>query len=1688
MKEKLLLSFLLLACSYMGFAQHTCDLILTPEGNNLCILEKRAMDFSMIRACRGNTVRYRAHSSSAIGYEWTVSGGTYLLNSDSTICEVTWGDGGYGMVIVQALMSDSTICSSQIQVVLEDKPIAGVISQPNYIVDVNNPNQKWIEVCAGDTLSFVDNSMSGELPIVDYYWEFPYGVSNNRAISFVARDPGDYPIIHRVYNECGCYDEVHIKLIVRDECPLKLSCFGTACSYSQHNYSVLSPNCSDYLWNVEGGTIVSPQHRPDITVQWDAPESGFGTIYLDGASCDCNCKSRKSIKIPVISDNVNIKGQDTLCLDEQYTFSVPLWGSTQYSWNVSPSVGIAMTEDNNTMTLIPYQKRTYTISVTYSCDFLGCGPYTVTKVIEVKGKLDVQASPSAQEVCIGSNLTFSASTSAACHWTVELNDSVVHSASASSIAYTFDTTGVFVIRARNANFCNEARMTVTVKGNPPAPTSISGPDTICPTFTAEYSATPSSPDYYILWEWSQDGDTHTYAGNKANITFGTTVEDINVYQVDRRTGCQSEATVFHVSPFRLADWPYHDPIRVCQGQSITLTDLRDQSDNDVLYEWKAVPAYPLSILESHLNAEVKLLANYTSSLPAMVMLILERTYCHTSRYDTAYVRVGEIDPPAIIHDPICMGQWVSFSVSSPYDADKDSSYWYIDDLQDRPVYGIPADLAFGDTAPHVVHLHYVSKYGCEADAFDTVTPCPPLPNMRVVADSLAGTLSIDIDGGGAGYSYRWMTGDTSSSILHSPDDYWCAVTSPDCGCSRELFHYHEGGGCLQADAAFRIFNHCDNIISLGHLSGLGLDYPMEVRLEQNNLNYYYTIDSADQRILVPDTGAYSITVYWHVGDTCYYSIVNDTITTAVNIQLQNDCSGHLLVSAQRTDGARVSIVARASNLYNNTNVAMRMGINSVSITMPDTGWYRVHLQLGTLDCYIDTLFHFDAPPTIQGVDVRRIMCRNTPFRYTATASGEGLTYEWNFGDGSWNYGNGIDHVYGDQNNPIVTLTVSDRNGCTCSSPALVNLSENFLYSYSMDIEYSPICPDDSLVIHTDYNGNNIYAWSPCNRFTSNQAYVYKAGTYIVDITSVREQCRKQLELNVAYPNGPFASILCDSTYCLGEMAELIGDVGDVYTYQWYVRSAHMNDSSASANFDFHISDTGAHQVVLWVTDPNGCTASDTAYFYVHPVPPAPALQFCTNPCITEGPVELCSTTGQSLLWSNGTSGTSALYFTDGPAGAYYIDPSTGCRSGVATIQIPVAPDFDGLLTGCYCIEKKDLPTQLPLYTLGQAYTLPWEWNHDHSAIACGSIPPSPSILPIPFPGDYQLVILDYGLGCRAISPSLVIESEGCKPQVNSGTTPSVWGFVAKKECELIGCKLQYRIIVTVCNGTDDPVCIDDIHPTLPIYYSITSGIPMMLNPGECQDVSLVMQYDFSSPSSFVFAMACGAESVGAFVVDLSDWMDCVQPDTCQINMSYAFSIDTALSMPNQSAFFNFALSFPSIYGTVISVGCDQGQIIDGSCSGTTYSGLLMMDYGLMTQMVADSADFCFHIVCCDNGRICISTVCIPYSLFWDICGSLKVGYKSQGSDESTESLLVDGDKAFVLVPNPASSWVKVMGQNTSNVIDEIKLIEVFSMNGQKVISIESSNQFDVSRLSVGSYIVKVVTTKDHHEYLKLIKQ
>lgn len=104
--------------------------------------------------------------------------------------------------------------------------------------------------------------------------------------------------------------------------------------------------------------------------------------------------------------------------------------------------------------------------------------------------------------------------------------------------------------------------------------------------------------------------------------------------------------------------------------------------------------------------------------------------------------------------------------------------------------------------------------------------------------------------------------------------------------------------------------------------------------------------------------------------------------------------------------------------------------------------------------------------------------------------------------------------------------------------------------------------------------------------------------------------------------------------------------------------------------------------------------------------------------------------------------------------------TSGCRSNLAEIYIPAAPDFDALLTGCYEVCPKLLDEKLPVYGLlpvGQQFN--WFWyfdggnNHDEEYNST-----TPIHLPLHGYDEYYLDI-NYFSDCFANSKPLILRED-----------------------------------------------------------------------------------------------------------------------------------------------------------------------------------------------------------------------------------------------------------------------------------------------------------------------------------------
>ena len=1657
MKRRFTLLALILSMFWVGtLAQETgpCDLMLIPEENNLCILEKHGRDYYGVQACRGEVTTFRANSPSAVSFTWEVDGGTWFLNEDGTICTITWGDGTEGSVRVEAMRSDSTTCERYSHVWLLDKPVIGLMSSPNYVV-LNNPKEKSIEVCVGDTIILTDNSSNNGSPIANYYWESPYGISSSRSFSFVATTPHEtFDIVHRAYNDCGCYDEEIISIIVNNECPVKFSCYGAVCGNTEATYTIEEPNFSEYNWDISGGYLIPPTNGSTVRVHWNTPESGYGTLYLDGTFSECECKSRKSIRVPVISDGVPISGPDTICVGpgNSYEFSLPLWGATEYTWSVSNPANVILDPDANIVSIQASQIGDYTLTATVECAFLKCGPYTVRKTIVVRDTLSITTN--SPEVCADSEVTFNADPNSVSYWSVEQNNQVVYSTTGVTMTYTFDNSGLYTVYAQNSNFCKRASQIVHVSGCPEPPTNVSGPTIVCPNSTYTYTAAPAAPGCYILWEWIDDNGPKQYSGNKVNITFGSVLHNIKVYQVNSTTGCMSAPTTYSVQTLDLASWPYNRVIKICPSQQLTLNSLVDQSGYGVIYRWSVIPSNVISIQDSGMGAKVKLLANYTGGSVVEAKIILMRQWCGGVQYDTVIAHVGEIDPPTIIHpNPVCVNTANIFTVTNAQDADQEQTYWEVGNNISNRVYGVPAYLSFSGTRQDNVHLHFVTKGGCSVDTVISVSP-----------------------------------------VI-------CSITPPPGDLNPS---------CTTVDNAFQVVTHCYTTVSIENLlPGCGLEYPFTLTVRKNGRKILETeVISPLQRIRVPENGECSFSVTWSVNGQCYTHTVTVNLTGSVpNISITNDCNGNLAVVAPSGTLVHISAPPLLDLLGFNSDYTCTQGTTLIQI--PITGRYVIRLTLPGKRCYFDTIIYFDTTPlSIDAINIPSVVCENTAYNFHADVSGVApFTYKWNFGDGATNIGNDVKHVYDfdsrqrPDDDPFprktVQLTVTDGNGCSVSVRQPVTIYQDYTSSYTLNANSVPQCPDDPVVLATNFafSNSNTYLWNPSELSTTNTANVYNSGDYAVTVTT-RIGCRRKMNINVAYPNAPFAAIIHDKSYCQDDEIKLYGDVGSDYIYTWVVTKPDgTTETRTEANPQFNAEQYGDYQVVLTVSDGN-CSASANASFHVYEKPETPKLSLYDNKCITEGPVYVRSDDGRDLHWSNGMRGPVVPYYYAGEASAYYVDPVTGCKSSIARVDIPQAPDFDGFLSGCYRFCKDSMPDTMLIYSLGTNNRSPFEleWYYFDNPIYDTILPPAPARLPIWGSGEYRLnVNYDTAFGCRVNSPLLTIEEIDCvKP---------IYFKPNKVGCEIRKCDIIYFVSVQLCNRTNDVVRIQEVRSDNS--YMADPVNPFVINPNDCTNVDFYVVCSPSAPNIISLSLiGPDGTQVGHVYYDFNEWLYCRTIYSCSMNITPYIELEQ--TSPNQTVYLRFQLDFGSTgtVGNVPALWCDQGQIRDSYYDGSIYSGRLMFDYGLLSQLTADSGRFCFHVICCYEDSLCIQDICVSYSDLWNIAqtgepyGQMPEGgqpsHKSKGSVSNNDSHRASQPTTIstklALDPNPAIGTVSVCDATTRVPVADVVSVDVISMQGQVVLTVTGTGRLDISNLSVGSYIVKVVTGDGSCDYLKLIKK
>ena len=1697
MKKQLQFLLPLLLCGMLfAQAQSGCDLYINTNFDSECLLTEYFKDRvelceqgfeNCLTACKGNTVQYTAVCSSTVTqYSWTIFGAaSYYFTNQNKTAVVTWDYGDVGNISVNVVTADTNTCTAEACVLLMESPQIASSTVPAYYID--QQGDKVIEICLNGTVELMDMSTAGQTPIVGCFWETPFGDASTSNHTITASQTGEYIIIHRVQNECGCEDYEEIKLIVVKSEALELSCYGTVCAGSQETYTLLNPHCWQYMWSVEGGTYtVAPSDPSTIDVQWGNPTSGYGVISIDASFCESPCNALTSIKIPIISQNASISGPDVVCVGDVQQFELPVWGSTSYYWQVIPSSWVtkANTEELNQVLLQFGQTGDYTLQAIYECDFLGCGPDTTTKTIEVKDTMSINSVDNT--LCEGATGHYTTWHGNSVTWRVYDQDNTqIYSTNGIVLNYTFNAAGRYRIEASNGGYCDDAEYWVTVLNNPPALTSTEGPHTACLGSSILLSAIPTHPNYYLEWVLLC-APYNTENGDEVTINYGSEVCDVAVYQIDAENGCRSAAYIHEVDTFRLAASGLPSSVPVCAGDTLNRTVPLQEN---VLYEWTISPAGVASIQGDHFSNSVTILVNHlTNNQPTYAVVTLKRTCCAGDEYvETFTITAMDAPIPTISYSTsVCQGDNANFYVTSTVSNPSDYT-WHIGGSN-----------YVGNTASHIFNQAGNQSFTLDYHPYPS---CPAVVVSGTVEVIPAPVVAPYFDGQNVGVipypnaSYVWeVNGNTqqfNSNICPytTTGTYCCTVTyatTPFCSSSGciTIEGNNPSGDCVAMPCSSSVA--CATAtVALTNTCGGQIFWSITPQIFSNAFTYTDN-NSASLNFSYP--GVYTVMATTTVNGQCYQGTTTCTIECVPDFSLSYTCNNPVAFEDKTMCLTSGLIVSRKIEIqetgitYNNVGSPTTFPLSSFVLGGTNHVTLTVYLSNGQ-QCQITKELVIDALPTITSLNISQYMCEGTPFCFSATASGS--SFLWDFGDGTYMYGNNIFHSF-DVAAATVTLTVTNNDNCIGTLSEGVTIVSNQLQNGTLQLlTQTMVCPGTPQdIVFSIFNSNNFYYWEHSNVGVHNNLYsTYQTGDYQVLVTN-SYGCKKEAMLNVGFLNAPTARITGNTTYCLGEEVKLNGNTGSSNSYTWTITGPSGSHTFTTPNIMFTPTQTGVYNVVLDVTNTSSrCTRTATCTLTVHPQPAAPPISFYNNVCIHTPPVYVHSTASpvQSLLWSNGFHGSSAEYYAPGFLSAHYIDPATGCPSAKSTLFIPPAPNYDAMLTGCYKHCKQEIPDTLHVYNFypHNFGSFHWDWYENNNWIVGGNT--LLANLPLNNHGFYFLET-QYGNGCVSTSPTFSLDT------VNLCPCDSI-DIELTTQCEIADdCSLYYTMDILVHNNSSQPITFNQLYNHASFF---SQPLAVTITPHGSETIHVLFEpRNFSTPYVTFTLLNAGLGCETSFTVYF-DWYECVE-EGCELVDDFEATFKPDLSTPHQTSYFNVHLSLSSNASNLQALWCDPPQLLNYYYSPPVdVDALLMLNYAQLTQMAMAGEEICLHAIVCDDGTPCHVIYCVPAEdILNEISEDMRQLTDSITADNDTSIRRLQADTAIpiaakpYLAPNPARDEVTVMGIAP----EEVSEITVLTMQGGQVAEYCDTHRFSVSRLAKSSYIVRVITIDKQVHYLKLVKQ
>ncbi len=350
-------------------------------------------------------------------------------------------------------------------------------------------------------------------------------------------------------------------------------------------------------------------------------------------------------------------------------------------------------------------------------------------------------------------------------------------------------------------------------------------------------------------------------------------------------------------------------------------------------------------------------------------------------------------------------------------------------------------------------------------------------------------------------------------------------------------------------------------------------------------------------------------------------------------------------------------------------------------------------------------------------------------------------------------------------NVTYQVTVTAANGCTATATYTVYV-DPVPGSAVIDSSGSlTFCDGDSVMLTVNPPGVN-YLWSksptpaltsPAN--TNDTLYASVSGTYSVIVTTLNGCAYPAISpVTVTVNPNPVVNISGDTVLCEGETLKLVTAPIGGATYSWIGPNANGN-TNPFVKANIQLSDSGYYSVT--VTNPYGCSATDSIFVVVNPSPPTPFITSNPGGVLCEGQLYTLIATPVPVppvyyTWSTAQMGDSIKVAR---AGDYSVTATNqfGCTSSSNVITIHPLPDLSCIPSGCYEFCNECDSVTIPGVPGFASNT--WQmlvggiWTFYSASQNLTVVPPG---------GKYRLLASN-GWGCADSSDTLNIDFKDCCP-------------------------------------------------------------------------------------------------------------------------------------------------------------------------------------------------------------------------------------------------------------------------------------------------------------------------------------